>query len=93
MSWSISIIGKPKDIVTELEAKSGKFTDQSKVEFDDAKPHLVGLVNQIFTDSDVVPVVKLVASGHGYARSSDGVMVQVNRTISVALDVFYGDLV
>ena len=67
MSWSITLIGKPENIVAALKEQSEKLSGMSKTEFDDALPHLVGLVEQNFnTTTTAGPVINLTASGHGY---------------------------
>lgn len=86
MSWSISLIGKPENVSAALTAHSGTLSGQPKVEFDDALPHLVGLVNQNFGFGNPV---SLIANGHGYAADGE----QKNRTISVSLTVQPGMLV
>lgn len=65
MSWSIVLIGKTENIVKALEEQSEKLSGGSKVEFDAALPHLVGLLNQNFTNEGN-PVMQLTANGHGY---------------------------
>jgi alpha-galactosidase len=62
MSWSITLIGKPENVAKALEAHSEKLNGLSKVEYDDALPHLIGLVKQNFGTSNLV---KIDASGHG----------------------------
>jgi len=87
MSWSVQFIGKPENVVTALEKESAKLTDQSKVEFDSALPSLIGIVKENFGEN--VPLVKLVASGHGYAKDD----VQVQRQLTVSVELIYGVLV
>lgn len=91
MSWSITFIGKPAAIAAALEAESGKLNGQSKLEFDEAMPHLIGLVQQNFARAEgyVEPVLRLEASGSGYARGEE----QIQRSATVKLDAFYGLLV
>ena len=48
MSWSISFIGKPENVEKSQEANSEKLSGASKEEYDDAKPHLIAIVNQNF---------------------------------------------
>jgi len=59
MSWSVSMSGKPAEVVRKLRETS--YTGDSKVEFDAALPHLVGLVEQNHAER----TVSLTASGHG----------------------------
>jgi hypothetical protein len=42
---------------------------QSKLEYDSALPHLVGIVKENFGTN--VPIVKLSAAGHGYASNGE----------------------
>jgi hypothetical protein len=65
MSWSLTLIGKTDNIVKALKEQSDKLSGGSKVEFDAALPHLVGLVEQNFNATDN-PVMQIQASGHGH---------------------------
>ncbi len=92
MSWSVQLIGNPENIAKALDEHSGTLSGQSKVEFDDAKPHLAYLVTQNFADAStnyVVPLVKLNASGSGSVK--DG--IQVQRSCTVLIEPFYSKLV
>lgn len=91
MSWSISVIGKPENVVAEIERESAKQTGQSKVEFDDAMPHLIGLVNQTFTKAAnyQVPIIKLDASGSGMSEGGE----QKYRNCTVKIEPIYTKLV
>lgn len=61
MSWIINVTGKPKDVVIKLEDHSNLINGQSKIEFDAALPHIVGLVNENFGTE----IITISASGHG----------------------------
>lgn len=71
MSWSFRVMGKPDAVVRALEEESGKLTGQSKIEFDEALPHLIGLVKQNFNQQGSIPTIKIDANGSG--SSKDGV--------------------
>lgn len=72
MSWSITLIGHPDNIVKALEAESQNLSGKSKEEFDAALPHMIGLVQQNRNiDPANQPVLSIQASGHGY-ESADG---------------------
>ena len=88
MSWSVSAIGKPANVVKYLKDQSEKQSGQSKVEYDDALPHLVGLVEQVFSEGDP-PCVKISANGSGFARDGK----QVQRSCSVVVETNYTTLV
>lgn len=62
MSWSISVIGKPENVVKEIEAESERLTGASKEEFLAAKACMVAAVTNNF--GDPMPLVVLDASGH-----------------------------
>ena len=64
MSWTISFIGKPENVVAALEQQSEKMDGQSKVEYDAALPHFVALVKENFAST--APLLKITASGHGH---------------------------
>jgi hypothetical protein len=95
MSWSVSFIGKPEKVAEALEKHSASLTGQSKIEFDEAKPHLVALVNNNFNKrageqgGGVEPFIQLDASGSGCAQRDE----QVQRQVSVTLKSIYGALV
>jgi hypothetical protein len=77
------LIGSPAGVKTELERYSEDLSGQSKDEYDAAKPHLIGLIDQVVGGKKQV---KLNAAGH--ATFKDGVKVDGN--ISVAMDLYYG---
>jgi hypothetical protein len=63
VSWSVSFIGTPKAVVKALEGYATHWaeTDQSRLEYEAAKPHLIGLVQQ---NVGIVGAVVLHANGH-----------------------------
>lgn len=65
MSWSITFIGKADHIANALKEQSAKLQGPSKVEYDAALPHLVGLVEQNFNNAGS-PVLQITANGHGH---------------------------
>lgn len=82
MSWSISTPGTPEEVVTELDRVAGTYSGQSKLEFDEALPHLKGLVNQNFRNDDgTVRKLQLTANGSGSSQGGK----QLNRECSVTL--------
>lgn len=97
MSWSISVIGTPENVCKALDEESGKLTGQSKVEFDDALPHLKAIVAQNFASAPYVcPLIDLEASGHGSAQADPVNKVdvrQVQRQLSVTLRHHYKKIV
>ena len=44
MSWSIHFSGKAVDVNAAIHAESAKLSGKSKLEYDTAKPHLIGLL-------------------------------------------------
>lgn len=99
MSWSFSAIGTPEKIAAALDEESGKLSGQSKVEFDDAMPHLQALLRQNFVAEGsgyTPPLVEFSASGSGSAltpRDPDGGLTgevkQLQRQCSVAIKPMY----
>jgi hypothetical protein len=91
MSWRVDLIGHPENVIKALNDQSTKLTNQCKLEFDDAKDHLIGLVSQNFSkEPGVTPcVIKLNASGSGWAKGGE----QVQRSVSVSMEVNYHELV
>jgi len=86
MSWSISFIGAPEKIVTALQENSEKLSGQSKIEYDSALSSLVGLVKENFGGAN--QLLKINASGHGFANSVE----QLTRQCTVSIEVFYSTL-
>jgi hypothetical protein len=83
MSWSVSKSGTPDEIVKALEKESTSLSGQSKVEFDEAKPSLVALVQQNFNKRDGASPPTLTLSAYGSGSSVDG--EQVDRSCEVKL--------
>lgn len=91
MSWSFSAIGKPAKVAEAIQARSAELSGQSRIEFDDAKPHLAALVKQNFAVEGMghsEPLVKIEASGSGSAVDS----MQRQRSCTVKLETFYAQL-
>lgn len=97
MSWSVQYIGKAADVIAALEThgeKIGEHYAQSKAAYEEAKPHLIGLVQQNFVSEEAKengytePVIKITASGSGAAKDGQ----QMNRSCSVSLEQLYGVL-
>ncbi len=88
MSWSVQFIGTPEKVANALEEQSAKLEGQSKIEYDDALPHMKALVMQNF--AGITPTVKITANGHGYA-TTDG--EQKQRHFVVSIEPAYGVLV
>jgi hypothetical protein len=84
MSWSIGFIGKPEKVIEALEAESGKMSGESKVEYDEALPHLIVLVKQNFGTN--YPV-KITASGHGQTGEKP------HRQLTASIELVYNLLV
>ena len=91
MSWSIAFIGKPDKVVEALEAQSAKFDGQSKVEYDSVLPHLTGIMKENFGTDNAI--LKVTASGHGYAEKVNDELVQKQRQCVAAVEIFYATLV
>ena len=93
MSWSVSLIGKPQNVASALDAHSTKLRGQCKLEFDAALPNLKGLVLENFVGADksnyCEPVVILEASGSGCGIGGE----QVHRSCIVSLKTNYCTLV
>ena len=90
MSWNITFIGDPANVVKALEEESAKLTGPSKAEYDAALPHLVGLVKENFNNNGTGIVVKVAASGHGYT-GTDG--IDQFRQCAASVEQLYGVLV
>lgn len=69
MSWSVNFIGSPENVAKALESFNAG-GDQSQVEYDAAKPHLIALVKNNFVTANhtypqSAPTLKLTAYGSG----------------------------
>ena len=92
MSWSISFIGKPENVALAIEAESATMSGDSKLEYDDAMPHLAALVRQNFAKEGSLGsagTVKIIASGHGSTNGNE----QISRQINVVIDHNYIQMV
>jgi hypothetical protein len=87
MSWSVFYMGKADKVSEALTAHSGQLTGQSKVEYDNALPHLTALVNQNFGNDG--EVIKIAASGDGVSVNGE----QIQNYCSVEIQSIYGVLV
>lgn len=87
MSWSVSFFGKPEKVAEALEAYSDKLSGVSKQEYDNALPNMVNLVKQNFGNDQ--ELVKLAASGHGYAVDGE----VKNSHLNCEITSVYGVLV
>lgn len=84
MSWSFQCIGKPEALVKALEENSEKLADQSKIEYDEALPHLTALVKQNFAKEGsgyAEQIIDFEASGSGSSRGGE----QVQRSCAVSI--------
>lgn len=86
MSWSVTIIGNPDRVVEQLSAYSEQLSGQSKIEYDEARPHLQALVIQNVGENIIV---NLSASGHA---TFDSESKKTNGNCCVSLSAFYGKL-
>jgi hypothetical protein len=94
MSWSFQCIGKPAGVVAALEKHSDSFSGnaQSKLEFDDAKPHLIALVSENFVTEGHnyhEPLIDFEASESGSASAG----VQHQRQLAVSIKPIWKTLV
>jgi len=92
VSWSINLMGTPENVAKALDEESGKLSGQSKLEYDEALPHLKGLVAQNFGGSNLID---LEASGSGSAQVDpvSRETKQVNRSCSASIKTQYKRLV
>lgn len=89
MSWSVSIIGTPEAVAAKLDEVATTLSGQSLEEFNEAKPHLQGLVRQVVTTANGYgSLVNLRANGHATFEGG----VKKYGQCSVALDPWYGTL-
>lgn len=84
------MLGTPENVSKALAAESERQTGQSKLEYDDALPHLQFLVSQNFhTENKDQALIELDASGSGYCKEDK----QVQRSLSVSIKHQYRKLV
>jgi hypothetical protein len=85
MSWSVQIIGKPEKVAAELDAESAKLTEQSKIEYDEALPHLKAMVLQNVGQDYLVEI-----NANGHATFVNG--KRTYGSVNVTLKPFYSKL-
>ena len=85
MSWSVQLVGKKQAVKANLDKACAGYTEgtQSRKEFEAAKEHLQGLLDQV----DDKQAVQLDASGHAQFDAT-GAMVQ--GSVGVNIKVLYG---
>lgn len=86
MSWSVNFIGSIDNIKAAVEAESQRLTGQSKQEFDEAKPHIIGLLDQNVTQT---PMYNLSANGHGTWNGKE----YVNKYLGLKLETVHAKIV
>ncbi len=81
MSWSINVIGESEKVIKELDDYSVRLENsgQSKIEYDEALPHLKALVLQNFGFNRTI---KLNAHGSGWAENGE----QKNRSLYCTIE-------
>lgn len=84
MSWSISFVGKAAKVKAAVDENSSKLTGQSLAEYQEAKPHLMALIDQNITPDDGGQVISIKASGHanigvGGTKTSSTCSVEIKQ--------------
>lgn len=95
MSWSFSGMGRPAKVVEALEKHmaTAPAGDLSRIEYEEAKPHLIGLVRQNFSaDTDVLIVLEASGSGSSTRKSDGGEWEHKQRQCQVKLERRYNNL-
>ena len=80
MSWSFNVAGTPEGIIKAMDGESLRLTGESRIEFDAAKPHLIGLLR--LNVAAPTPAIRLTASGHAY-KQSDGTVSYSNCSVRI----------
>lgn len=81
MSWSFNAAGKPADLVAALRAESERLTGNSKSEFDEALPHLIGLIE---LNSCEHPDQRIDLEANGHAVFADGKKSSSNCSVNIS---------
>ena len=85
MSWSISLTGKPKNIIAALDKFSASLSGLSKEEFDEVLPGFRTILGSIVQEpqaaADPNSMFRFSASGH--ACMSNGVKTSSNCIVSI----------
>ena len=68
MSWNVNVIGRPDKVAEALDKYRNDLKGQSRFEYEEALPHLKGLVEQNVSEDYLV---KVEASGHA-SLDADG---------------------
>lgn len=69
MSWSAHFMGTPDKIVEALTKQSQNLTSNSKIEFDAALPHMIGLIQQN-KGKDKPPLLEFSGNGSAWDGQS-----------------------
>jgi len=85
MSWSVSIIGEAPKLSAALDEAAKGFTAESLAEFNEARPHLQGL---LALEVNASSLFKLTAGGH--ATLVNG--LKINGYVQVSLEQLYATL-
>jgi hypothetical protein len=89
MSWCVYAVGTPKNVCDFLSQHMAGQTGQSADEYNAAKPHLIGLVEQNFVKLDKCtwaksePTIKLEAAGSGSKHGDEIVSQSASCKIEV----------
>jgi hypothetical protein len=83
MSWSFSSKGTPDVVAKAAEDYGATLSGQSKLEFDEALPHMVGLIRQTFESRPdrKAPTIQVNAFGSGSAQGDQ----QLERSCSFTI--------
>lgn len=85
MSWSLSCVGFPKAVAAAVDKYSENLSGQSLAEFDEAKPHLLALINANFVSENsggyIQPLLDFEASGS--ASVIQGKTTQSSCSVSI----------
>jgi hypothetical protein len=84
------MVGKPENVANALEAEAENMSGESKAEYQEALPHIVGIVRQNFNkETDSPQLVSVSANGSGFTRSGE----PVQRQCSVKVEHLWTRLV
>jgi len=85
MSWSLSIIGQAPKLSAALDEVAKGFVGESLIEFNEARPHLQGL---LALEVNASSLFKLTAGGHATFVNGQ----KINGYVTVSLEQLYAIL-
>lgn len=85
MSWSVRVIGSPAACAAELRTDAQRLRGSARRQYEDALPHLVGLVEQNFAEAEFAghASAELIVEAEGSGVEVNGRQILRECTVSI----------